>query len=195
MSRGFGVTQSDRRNLKKTPEQKVQTPGTRQCDVQPEIQTSLEEDWRVNAEKQALAWQAGVYNPLGRLELDRARSINADEEEWLFLARTVGWLQVENELDAIYFTARPPAFDKTQADWYLRPDLTNFIEEPILLREAMVSYSIPHKLAMKAIARHAKRLKWKSGKTKAFIQEVTAKTGSELTNEDYSAILLELQHL
>jgi len=164
MSRGFGITQSDRRNFKKLSEQKVQTPSMRQCDVQPEIQTSLEEDWRVNAETQALAWRAGVYNPLGRLELDRARSLNADEEEWLFLARTIGWLQVENELDAIYFTAPPPAFDKTQADWYLRPDLTNFIEEPVLLREAMVSYSIPHNLAIEAIARHAKRLKWKSEK-------------------------------
>lgn len=195
MSRGFGVTQSKRRNFKKSSEQKVQTPDMRQCDVQPEIQTSLEEDWRVNAEKQALAWRAGVYNPLGSLQLNQARSLNADEEEWLFLARTIGWLQVENELDAIYFTAPPPAFDKTQADWYLRPDLTNFIEEPVLLREAMVSYSIPHNLAIEAIARHAKRLKWKSGKTKVFIQEVTAKPNSKLTNEDYTAVLLELQHL
>ena len=195
MSRGFGVTQSDRRNFKKLSEQKVQAPGMRQCDVQLGIQPSLEEDWRVNAEKQALAWRAGIHNPLAKLELDRARSINADEEEWLFLARTIGWLQVENELDAIYFTARPPAFDQTQADWYLRPDLMNFIEEPILLREAMVSYSIPHNLAMEEIARHAKRLKWKSGKTKAFIQEVTSKPRSELTNEDYAAVLLELQHL
>jgi len=71
MSRGFGVTQSKRRNFKKSSEQKVQTPDMRQCDVQPEIQTSLEEDWRVNAEKQALAWRAGVYNPLGSLQLNQ----------------------------------------------------------------------------------------------------------------------------
>jgi hypothetical protein len=34
----------------------------------------------------------------------------------------VGWLLVEDELDAIYFTAPPPDFALEQADWYVRSD-------------------------------------------------------------------------
>ena len=47
-----------------------------------------------------------------------------------------------------------------------------------------------------AISQHAKRLKWNTDKTAAFIQKVTEKpSAAELTNENYVAILLELQHL
>jgi hypothetical protein len=64
-----------------------------------------------------------VYNPLGKSAETNVRPLAADEEEWLFLAKEVGWLQVEEELDAIYFTAPPPNFVLNQADWYIRPDL------------------------------------------------------------------------
>ncbi|MCY7275657.1 MAG: hypothetical protein LH702_18445 [Phormidesmis sp. CAN_BIN44] len=195
MSRGFGVTQPKRRNPKKPLEPKAQAFNTHQPNAKIRIQPSLEEDWHVNVEKQASAWQAGVYNPLANLDPEQVRSLDADEEEWLFLARTIGWLQVDDELDAIYFTAPPPAFAKTQADWYLRPDLTIFIAEPILLKEVMSSRLIPPELVNKAIARQVKRLKWNLQKTANFIQEVTGKLSTELTNEDYAAVLLEFQHL
>jgi hypothetical protein len=195
MSRGFGVTQPERRNPKKPIESRASTSNTHQGGILTEIQVCLEDDWHTNLEKQALAWRAGVYNPLANLAPDRIRPLDADEEEWLFLARTIGWLQVGDELDAIYFTAPPPAFDETQADWRLRPDLTTCIEEPVLLQEAMVSHPIPHELAMQAIASHTKRLKWKSGKTEGFIQEIVNKPSSELTNEDFTAVLLEFQRL
>ena len=194
MSMGFGLTQPKRRNPKKPLEPKAQAFNTHQPDARIRIQPSLE-DWHVNLEKQASAWQSGVYNPLANLDPEQVRSLDADEEEWLFLARTIGWLQVDDELDAIYFTAPPPAFDETQADWHLRPDLATCIEEPVLLQEAMVSHPIPHELAMQAIASHTKRLKWKSRKTEAFIQEIVDKPSSELTNEDFTAVLLEFQRL
>jgi hypothetical protein len=59
----------------------------------------------------ALAWSAGVYNPLAKVDLLAvgARFLEPEEEDWLALARMVGWLLVEDELDAIYFTAPPPA--------------------------------------------------------------------------------------
>ena len=70
------------------------------------------------------------------------------------------------------FTSRhPPAFDEAQADWYLRPDLTEGIEEPMLLKEAIVSHPIPHKLVDEAIVHHAKRLKWNAGKTNSIYPE------------------------
>ena len=141
-----------------------------------------------------MAWRAGTYNPLADMEPNQIRSIQADEEEWLFLARTIGWLQVYAELDAIYFTAPPPAFDESQADWYLRPDLIKGIEEPMLLKKAMDSHPTPRKLVDEVIAHHAKRLKWNTEKTTVFIQKVTEKPGAaERTNEDYAAVLLELQ--
>ena len=184
MPKGFGNTQSKRRSRK---------PVEQKTSKQHEI--SLETDWQVTLENQASAWYAGVYNPLAELEPNRARAIEADEEEWLFLARNIGWLQVDDELNAIYFTAPPPAFDEKLADWYLRPDLATFIEEPVLLKEAIANYPIPHNLVNEAIAERTKHLKWNLEKTAAFIQKVTEKPGTELTNEDYTAVLLELQHL
>ena len=109
MSRGFGATQP-KRCTRKPVEQKASK--LRQCDMNAGTKISLEKDWQANFEKQALAWRAGVYNPLADLKPHQIRSINADEEEWLFLARTIGWLQVDAELDAIYFTASPPLLMK-----------------------------------------------------------------------------------
>lgn len=197
MSRGFGATQPKRR-ARKPLEQKggaQKAAQSRQGESNTSSKISLEKDWQINLEKQALAWYAGAYNPLADIEPEQVRAIAAEEEEWLFLARTIGWLEVDDELDAIYFTAPPPAFDAAQADWYLRPDLMTLIEKPILLKEALICYPIPQDLVEEAIAHHAKRLKWNSQKIAAFIQEVTDKTRAELTDEDYAAILLELQHL
>lgn len=143
MSRGFGATKPKHR-AKKSSEPKAFK--MRQCNVEAGSQISLEKDWQVNLEKQALAWYAGMYNPLAEIEPDRVRLIEADEEEWLFLARIIGWLAVNDEGDAIYFTAPPPTFDKTQADWYLRPVLTTFLEEPALLKEVIASHPIPPQL-------------------------------------------------
>jgi hypothetical protein len=193
MSRGFGATTPKRRAKKSSASQ---ASKARQCDVEADTQISLEEDWKVNLEKQALAWYAGVYNPLAEIEPDRIRSIEADEEEWLFLAKLIGWLEVDDELDALYFTAPPPAFNEIQADWYLRPVVTTFLEEPAPLKDVMVDHPIPHQLVDQVIARHAKRLKWKPQRVATFIQEVSGKPGADdLLNEDYAAILLELQRL
>lgn len=194
MSRGFGATQPKRRNHKRSPRQKPSQ--VEQYSLETKTQPTLEEDWQINLEKQALAWRAGVYNPLFDFDPDRIRSIKADEEEWLFLARMIGWLEVDDELDALYFTAPPPSFDEIQADWYLRPVLTTFLEEPSPLKDVMADHPIPHHLVDQVIAHHAKRLKWKPQRVATFIQEVSGKPGTDdLLNEDYAAILLELQRL
>lgn len=193
MSRGFGATKPKRRAKKSSASQ---ASKVRQCDVEAGSRFSPEEDWKVNCEKQALAWYAGVYNPLAEIEPERIRAIEANEEEWLFLARMIGWLEVDDELDALYFTAPPPAFDEVQADWYLRPVLTTFLDEPALLKDVMADHPIPHQLVDQVIAHHATRLKWKPQRVATFIQEVSGKPGADdLLNEDYAAILLELQRL
>jgi len=43
----------------------------------------------------------------------------------------------QNELNAIYFTAPPPDFALEQADWYVRADVTTFLEEPERLSQVV----------------------------------------------------------
>ncbi|HEY9749394.1 MAG TPA: hypothetical protein V6C63_11980 [Allocoleopsis sp.] len=140
-------------------------------DYRREIEAYWEKERQENPEHYVLAWQTGVYNPLGPAAEKNARLLEADEAEWLFLAKEVGWLQVEEELDAIYFTAPPPNFDLNQADWYIRPDLTTWLEEPKLLKEAIAKYPIPAHLMATAIEQYTKPLGWDVEKVEAFIQE------------------------
>ncbi|OLP18388.1 hypothetical protein BST81_10935 [Leptolyngbya sp. 'hensonii'] len=199
MAQGFGITRSKQHNSQKPASQSVQkTQHNSQAHnpkIEAEIETFLNQDQQENSEQHALAWLTGVYNPLGESDQRKARFLDADEEEWLFLAKEVGWLQVEDELSAIYFTAPPPDFDSKQADWYIRPDLTTWLEEPELLREAVQKYPIPVHLMAGAIERYTNRLGWDARKIEAFIREHTDRASSEMTVSDCTAVLLELQRL
>jgi hypothetical protein len=148
-------------------------------DYRREIEAYWEQERQENSEHYISAWQAGVYNPLGPSAETSARPLEADEAEWLFLAKEVGRLQVEEELDAIYFTAPPPNFDLNQADWYIRPDLATWLEEPELLRETIAKYPIPAHLMAMAIERYTKPLGWDAEKVEAFVQEYTDPPASE----------------
>lgn len=175
MVRGFGGVQSNQRSSRKSTSQKLRSnqadSQNREAEISKEIEDFLEQDKQENPNHYTLAWQAGVYNPLGKSAEEDARLLEAAEEEWLFLAKEVGWLQVEEELDAIYFTAPPPNFDLNQADWYIRPDLTTWLEEPELLSKAIAKYPIPSHLMAAAISRYTKPLGWDAGKVEGFIQE------------------------
>lgn len=199
MARGFGGVQSHQRTSRKSTSQKLRSKQadsqTREAEIRKEIEDFLEQDQQQNPDHYTLAWQAGVYNSLGKSAETHARLLEADEEEWLFLAKEVGWLQVEEELDALYFTAPPPSFDPNQADWYIRPDLTTWLEEPELLNEAIAKYPIPAHLIAAAIERYTKPLGWDAEKIEAFIQEHTDHPSSEMTLADCTAVLLELQRL
>ncbi|MBD2054640.1 hypothetical protein H6F88_01110 [Oculatella sp. FACHB-28] len=199
MDRGFGSVQPKQRSSRKPASQKLQKKQTdsqqRQAEIREEIENFLEQDRQKNPNQHTLAWLTGVYNPLSKGAEDNARFLEADEEEWLFLAKEVGWLQVEDELDAIYFTAPPPNFDPAQADWYIRPDLTTWLEEPQLLKEAIAKYPIPTYLMAAAIKRYTKPLGWDTKKVETFIQEHTDRPSSDMTLADCTAVLLELQRL
>lgn len=80
------------------------------------------------------------------------REKEPEEEDWLAIAHLVDWLDGEDDLEAIYFTAPPPNFALEQADWYVRPDLSSFLEEPVLLREACRRYPIPLEEIQRAFA-------------------------------------------
>lgn len=197
MARGFGVAQSKKRGSRKSASQTVSEKQSatekHETEIREEIQTFLDNDQKENPEHYSLAWQAGVYNPLDEVAQSNARPLEVAEEDWLFLAKEVGWLEVEDELDAIYFTAPPPNFDPNQADWYIRPDLTHWLEEPELLSEAVHNYPISAQLMLEAIARYTEPLGWCAEQIEAFIQKTTEHTSSEMTVADFVAVLLELQ--
>ena len=167
MAQGFQVKRSEQPRTKQSLASK---PKRQVSDYQQEIEAYWKTDQQENPEQYILAWQAGVYNPLGPSAERNARPLEAHEAEWLFLAKAVGWLQVEKELDAIYFTAPPPNFDLSQADWYLRPDLTTWLEEPELLKKAIAQHPIPAHLRAAAIERHTQPAGWDSGKVETLTQ-------------------------
>jgi hypothetical protein len=121
MPGGFGRAQPQRRG-KKTALQEIRQLSVGSPPSVPEAAVDLAMQAEVAAffahyqqehpEETALAWSAGVYNPLATVDLLAvgARFLEPDEEDWLALARMVGWLCVEDELDTIYFTAPPPTF-------------------------------------------------------------------------------------
>lgn len=185
MARGFGTAHPQRRNSKR--------PHSRsEAEIEAEIEAFLQQDQQANPDGYIQAWRSGVYNPLNGLEL-KARALSSQEMHWLFLARQIGWLQVQDELAAVYFTAPPPRFAPEQADWYLRPDLVTWLEEPLQLQQAVVGHPIPPNRLLEAIDCHRKQLNWNPIQIETLIQTLTTKSKAELTNEDWAMVLLALQ--
>jgi hypothetical protein len=105
----------------------------------------------------------------------------------------VGWLLVDDELDAIDFTAPPPDFALEQADWYVRADLTTFLEEPERLSRVVQQYLISEASLRAAIAQKVAQLGWTSEQLEQLIQALFEQPGSILESEDWSLLLFELQ--
>ena len=141
-----------------------------------------------------MAWALGIYNPLAKVDLLAvgARFLEPEEEDWLAVAQMVGWLDVDDTLDAIYFTAPPPDFALEQADWYVRPDLSSFLEEPILLRQAVERYPIPVQEIQVAIAQRFLQLGWTSQQQERFFLELFDDPQAEMTKDDWEFLLFEL---
>lgn len=204
MPGGFGISQPKRRGSKtglkeirqlnevvKQPKQEPQ----RDLAIQAEVETFFAQQMQENPEELALAWEAGVYHPLADVDLTAvgARFMEPEEDDWLALARLIGWLDVEDEMDAIYFTAPPPDFALEQADWYVRPKPTSFLEEPMLLREVIKQYPITLKEIQEAIAERFLQLGWNSKQQEKFIFKLSDKSGSELFEDEWKCVLFELQ--
>lgn len=196
MAKGFKAKPRKQSSVKTSRPHKPFSPTCEsKARIQSEIEAFLTQDVQENSEHYTLAWQAGVYNPVTGLEAT-ARFLEADEEDWLFLAKEIGWLQVEeDELDAIYFTAPPPNFDPDQADWYVRPDLTTWLEEPERLSKVVAERPVPHDLIFQAIEQHIQELHWDTSQSQAFIKRVTDTPIAEMSSSDLTLVLLELRQL
>ncbi|MBD2077252.1 hypothetical protein H6F86_25915 [Phormidium sp. FACHB-592] len=204
MPGGFGRSQPQRRvgktalqamrQLSVAPQQSVQIPDVDRA-LQAEVEAFFAQHQQEHPEALALAWSAGVYNPLAKVDLLAvgARFLEPEEEDWLALARMVGWLLVEDELDAIYFTAPPPTFALEQADWYVRPDLTTFLESPVLLRAVVQQYPIPEASLRGVVDQKVAALGWQPAQLEQFIQALFEQPEKALESSDWSLLLFELQ--
>ncbi|XHX78806.1 MAG: hypothetical protein RBJ76_02415 [Stenomitos frigidus ULC029] len=167
------------------PQQPVQEPDV-DLAMQAEVETFFAQYQQEHPEAMALAWSAGVYNPLAQVDLLAvgARYMEPEEEDWLALARMVGWLLVEDELDAIYFTAPPPHFAFEQADWYVRSDLTTFLEALMLLRDVVQQYPMTEASIRGAIDQKVAALGWQSEQLEQLVQALFEKSEEALKSGD-----------
>jgi len=204
MPGGFGRAQPQRRSgktalqeirqLSVVLQQPVQEPDV-DLAMQAEVEAFFAQSQQEHPGELALAWFAGVYHPLAQVDLLAvgARFLQPEEEDWLALARLVGWLLVEDELDAIYFTAPPPAFALEQADWYVRSDLTTFLEEPLLLREAVQQYPVFEESLRGAIDERVQQLGWTLEQRTRFVLELFEQPEAALAQGDWELLLFDLQ--
>ncbi|XHX78659.1 MAG: hypothetical protein RBJ76_01625 [Stenomitos frigidus ULC029] len=203
MPGGFGRSQPQRRSSKTVlteirqlsvaPQPPIQKPEV-DLVLQAEVEAFFAQYQQEHPEELTLAWSAGVYNPLAKVDLLTvgARYLEPEEEDWLALARMVDWLLVEDELDAIYFTASPPAFALEQADWYVRSDLTTFLESPVLLRAVVQQFPIPEASIRAAIDQRVQQLGWTLAQRSHFIETVFEQPEVALTQADWELLLFEL---
>ncbi|XGW00967.1 MAG: hypothetical protein ACAF41_34595 (plasmid) [Leptolyngbya sp. BL-A-14] len=204
MPGGFGRSQPQRRGGKTALQEIQQLSVVSQPPVleaavdlamQAEVEAFCAQYQQEHPEETVLAWSAGVYNPLAQVDLLAvgARYLEPAEEDWLALARMVGWLLVEDELDAIYFTAPPPTFALEQADWYVRPDLTTFLEAPMLLHEAVPQYPITLEAMQAAIDQRVQQLGWTLEQRHHLVWELFERSEAALTQAECERLLFELQ--
>ena len=163
--------------------------------MQAEVAAFFTQYQQEHPEETVLAWSAGVHNPLAQVDLLAvgARYLEPEEEDWLALARMVGWLTVEEELDAIYFTAPPPSFVLEQADWYVRSNLTTFLESPVLLRDVVQQYPITEASIRGAIDQRVQQWGWTGEQRTRFMLEVCEQPEAALTQADWELLLFELR--
>lgn len=114
----------------------------KQAEIEAEVAAFFAEFEQEQAEDLEEAWLAGFYNPLEDLPKLRKRPLTLAEQDWLAAAWEREWLLGEDGNESLYYTAPPPKFNPKKADWYLRPDMTEFLDEPMLLSEAIKKHPI-----------------------------------------------------
>ncbi len=117
-------------------------------------------------------WQLGVYNPLE--EAVPTHYPKKEEQFWTFCAHMAGFFTFEHGYgpEVLYWTAPPPDFNPNQADWYVRPDLTHFLDEPAPLKDVVQQYPVAQAQLQTALSDWMDRLGWNEAQLAPIIQEV-----------------------
>jgi hypothetical protein len=74
----------------------------------------------------------------------------------------------------------------------VRPDLSSFLEEPVLLREVIQRYPIPLEVIQGAVNQRFLQLGWTSQQQAQFILKLLEKPQTELTQDEWTFLLFEL---
>ncbi|MEX0271276.1 hypothetical protein AB3R30_19230 [Leptolyngbyaceae cyanobacterium UHCC 1019] len=196
MPRKIGAMKQKKRGAGQAPLKEVQEHNRRSREMEMEavIQDIFEQHHQKHPEEVDLAWSIGVYDPFAGMKNIRARLLTDLEQDWLFTAKAVEWLVCDEKEDAIYFTAPPPDFALKQADWYLRPDLTTFLDEPIRLSDAVEQYPITLEIIQGAIGQRIHRMGWTMDQLDQFLQKLgLEESKAEFDQNIWEMILFELQ--
>jgi hypothetical protein len=96
-------------------------------------------------------------------------------------------------MDPIYFTAPPPDFALAEADWYVRPDLSSWLESPEPLRKVVQRYPIPEDLLWEALDDRFDQLGWTPEQIDQFTGQEAEKVRRDVTIEEVHWLLLRLR--
>lgn len=196
MPRKIGAMKQKKRGASQAPLKEVQQHNQRSRELEMEavIQGIFEQHHQKHPEEVDLAWSIGVFDPFAGMKNIRARLLTEPEQGWLFTAKAVEWLVCDKEEDAVYFTAPPPDFALNQADWYLRPDLTTFLDEPIRLSDAIQQYPITLEIIQGAVGQRIYRMGWTAKRFGQFLQKLGFEVSEvDFTQDEWEMILFELQ--
>ncbi|MEP0919569.1 hypothetical protein NC981_22330 [Leptolyngbya sp. DQ-M1] len=173
---------------------------------------------QLDLETRSQLWQAGLLDlklPIGF----KPRSLTQDEKYWLDRAAAVEYIPPEQQgQQAIFYTSPPPAFDLSEADWYLRPnDYWN--AAPIQLSEMVIKfpaqlfqrsasgqppafypdrtpeYTLEQEAIMRSIFRETVRLGWSLPQYKWFVMHHLQKTTAQVTYSEAVQLLTNLQQI
>jgi len=75
----------------------------------------------------------------------------------------------------------------------VRPDLTTFLEEPLLLREAVQQYPLTDTSIRGAIDQRVQQMGWSLEQRSRFVLELFERPEAALTQADWELLLFELQ--
>jgi hypothetical protein len=198
MARGFGV-KSQRSGKRKSVLREVKSLAAPLPRVEPAFVDELMsvDELICSGEEAALAWSIGVFNPLGGVDLlaAGARFLEPEEEDWVSQAIEIGWLEGDDVMDPLYFTAPPPDFALAEADWYVRPDLSSWLESPEPLRQVVQQYPIPEALLWQALDDRFNQLGWTPEQIDQFTWQEAEKVRREVTIDEVHWLLLRLRDL
>lgn len=157
----------------------------------------MPEDFRIEdaatPEELEQIWNLGMYNPLA--DMGAPRDPSFDQGNWLFEAHSAGYftiVAIHDLEELLFWTAPPPNYDPNEADWYVRPDLTNFLDAPMRLQDAMERYPVSRQELEAAVLTWAGRLGLNEERLNAFIKELGGPSLADADPGNLATIVAEL---
>ncbi|GAP99865.1 hypothetical protein [Leptolyngbya sp. NIES-2104] len=185
-------------------------------------QTEQSNQWQnfptIEAAERIALWEAGLLY-LQLPDSLQPRSLTAAERDWLDQVVKAEYLTSENNgRTALFYTAPPPDFRLTDADWYLHPDhywnarplplstamqqfpvacfqLSATGQAPGFYPDPTSGYSMQQETVMRQIFRETVRLGWSLADYKWWVMRSLHKTTAQVAVTEANQLLERLQSL